>query len=182
MKIISLFIFLLLSGCVYAEDSEYLGPDKSTWTETEYRKVKNDFAGWLLVTPDLNWQEKWLTSPDTVPQFNEAKSVHIGENIVILTFFVNPKTNKKNEAHVLCDIKVTRPDNSISVNYEGITCMKGELKGNPNYIRLSPAIINYSGDEGDPLGKWVVEVVINDVIGETILNLKTSFNLEAKNG
>ena len=178
MKIIYIILFLTLSAHSYAEDGVWLGSDKSVWSETKYRKVKNDFGGFLLVTSDLNWQQKWETLPETVPYFNVAKSVHIGEKIVILTFFTNPMTNKTNEAHVLCSIKVTRPDNTASVNYKDISCIKGKLQGSPDYIYLSPAIINYSGEVSDPLGVWVVEVAINDVLRETVLNLRTSFRLE----
>ncbi|MCP4351675.1 MAG: hypothetical protein GY795_39925 [Desulfobacterales bacterium] len=131
-----------------------------------------------MLTSDLDWQEKWETSPGTVPCFNEAQSVQVGEKIVILTFFVNPKTNQNYEAHVLCDIKVTRPDNTISINYKDITCIEGKLQGKPNYIRLSPVIINFSGEATDPKGIWTVEAELHDVIRKTALNLKTSFVLK----
>ena len=178
MKIIYILILLLLSPLSHAEDGIWLGSDKDIWIETEYRKVKDDFGGLLLVTPDLNWQKKWETSSESVPYFNEAKSVKVGEKIVILSFFTNPKLNEKKEAHVLCSIKVTRPDNTESTNYKNITCIKGKPQTPPNYIFLSPAIINYSGETTDPLGTWVVEVSINDVFRKTVLNLKTSFKLE----
>jgi len=182
MTKIYIILLFILSWCAQADNGVWLGLQRNTWPQTDYRKTKNDFGGWLLVTSDLNWQKKWETHPDTVPIFNETTSVKVGKKIVILSFFVNPKTNKSNEAHVLCDIKVTRPNNTISVNYKGITCIQGKLKGNPEYIHISPAIINFSGETTDPLGTWLVEVVINDVFRGTVLNLKTSFILEPNNG
>jgi hypothetical protein len=59
--------------------------------ETEARKSKNDFAGWLLVTPDENWQAKWNTPPHTVPSFKEAREVNRGKKLFVLIFFSNPK-------------------------------------------------------------------------------------------
>lgn len=182
LKILITLILLIYSGFANSEVREYFGFNKSEWPETEYRKVKNNFGGWLLVTSDINWKSKWETPSDTVPIFNESKKVHVGEKIVILTFFVNPKIKNGNMTHVLCSIKVTRPDNTVAVNYKGVTCLEGVLQGNQNNIMLSPVIINFSGEESDPLGEWVVEVTINDVIGKTILNLRNSFILVAKNG
>jgi hypothetical protein len=180
MTILRLFLFslLLIASAASAESGKWLGPDRSTWPNTEYRQTKSDFGGWLLITSDLDWQQKWNTPPDAVPYFNEAKSVKVGEQLVILTFFVNPKTDQGNRASVRCDIKVTRPDKSTSVYQQGIPCLSGELIGNPNHIRLSPAVIHFLGEKKDPLGNWVVEVVITDVKRNISLNLKTSFLLE----
>lgn len=180
MSISKIILLLFVSSVSYAESGKWLGPERSTWTDTEYRKTENDFGGWLIVTPDMDWKEKWNTHPDTVPYFNEAKSVKVGNQIVILTFFVNPKTNEKKQTNVLCDIKVTRPDKSVSINQKGIICMQGELQGNPDYIRLAPAVINFTGEESDPVGKWDIEVGISDVFRKTKLQLKTSFVLEGK--
>ena len=47
-------------------------------------------------------------------------------------------------AHVRCRSKVTRPNKTVSVNQRGIPCLDGELKGDPNSIRLAPAVISLS--------------------------------------
>ena len=85
MKNYYMLIFLFLSSGSFAE--EYLGKDLSSWPQTEARKVQNDFAAWLLVTPNLDWQKRWDIPPDTIPYFDEASEVRIGEQLVILTFF-----------------------------------------------------------------------------------------------
>jgi len=46
-----------------------------------------------LLTP-LDWQERWDTPPDTIPYFDKASEVRIGEQLVILTFFTNPGINE----------------------------------------------------------------------------------------
>jgi hypothetical protein len=120
----------------------WLGPDKSQWPDTEFRKTRNGFSGMLLVTPDTDWEQKWNTPPDTIPRFRSAKNVQVGERLVVLTFFANPQQDESKNVNVVCSIKAIRPDNTISVDEKDIPCLKGELRDDPKYIRLSPAIIN----------------------------------------
>ena len=177
-----LYLVVLLSCNAYGDDAVWLGPDRSKWPDTEFRKTKNDFAGVLLVTPDLDWRQKWNTPPDTIPRFREAETVKIGERIVVLTFFVNPKTDVRRNVHVTCGIKVTRPNRTVSVNERNIPCLRGTLTGDPNYIRLSPAVIEFVGEKTDPLGKWLVEVDIEDANRKTTLRLQTQFTLVRSDG
>src|SRR5262245_7338781 len=172
-----LLIPLLVPVLTSAGDTAWLGPDRKQWPDTEFRKTKNDFAAMLLVTPDTDWERKWKTPPDTIPRFREAKSVKVGQELVILTFFVNPKTDGNKRAHVRCSIKVTRPNKTVSVHERGITCLEGELEGDPNYIRLAPTVIKFVGESSDPLGEWVVDVEVEDVLRNTNLSLRTRFTL-----
>ena len=182
MSKLLLFVLAFASFHAIGADNVWLGPDRSKWLDTEFRKTKNDFAGVLLVTPDTDWERKWNTPPDTIPYFREARTVKVGEELVILTFFVNPKADGNGDANVLCSIKTTRPNGTVSVDEKNIPCMKGKVLGNPNNIRLSPAAINFVGEKSDPLGKWVVEVGIHDVNRNTTLQLRTQFTLDAKGG
>ena len=180
MKIAILLSLMFVSQNIGAFEGQYFGSDKSTWTNTEFRKTKNDCAAWLMVTPDLDWQGKWDTPPDTVPHFNEADKLKVGERVVILTFFVNPQTDEDKQAHVIYSLKVIRPNSSVSAEQKSIPCLVGELKGNPNYIRMSPAVIQFTGEETDPLGEYIVEVSVSDVLRQVTLNLVSKFTLEAK--
>ena len=182
MHIMIAILLLVISSLSYGGELAWLGPDRNKWPDTEFRKTKNDFAAMLLVTPDTDWEHKWNTPPDTIPRFREAKTVKIGEELVILTFFVNPKSDAKNNANVVCSIKVTRPDKTVSVNQRGIPCMKGEMKGNPNNIRLSPAVIRFVGERTDPPGEWVVDVEVEDVYRNTRIPLRTRFVLQGSSG
>lgn len=177
MKKFLLFVLLLIPTVVYCSGNAWLGPDRSKWPDTEFRKVKNDFAGLLLVTSDTDWQTKWDTPPDTVPYFSEAKTVKVGQEVVVLTFFANPKVDQKGNANVTCSIRATRPNGTISLERQGIECMKGKLEGAADNMRLSPAIIKFVGEKSDPLGTWLVEVEIEDLNRSTKLQLKTRFEL-----
>ena len=178
MKYILPILLFLFSTQNTVHSLEYLGPNISDWPQTESRKVKDNFAAWLLITPDCNWQQKWDTPPDVVPHFNEVGTVKKGQEIVILSFYVNPKTDTSNNAHVLCSLKVTRPDGTQSINQENIVCIKDILKGSPYNVRLSPAVLKFIGKEEDPIGIWIVEVKFDDVIRNVSLNLKTQFELQ----
>src|SRR5262249_8399398 len=160
-----------------AGDLAWLGPDRKQWPDTEFRKTKNDFAAILLVTPDTDWERKRNSPPDTIPHFREAKSVRLGQEVVILTFFVNPKMDQNRTAHVRCSIKVTRSDKTLVVNQRGLSCFEGELKGDPNNIRLAPTVIKFVGETTDPPGEWIVDVEVEDVHRNTTLPLRTRFTL-----
>ncbi len=168
---------LLIPVLTSAGDVAWLGPDRKQWPDTEFRKTKNDFAAMLLVTPDTDWKRKWNTPPDTIPRFREAKSVKMGQELVILTFFVNPKTDENRRAHVRCSIRVTRPNKTVALNQRGIPCLAGELKGDPNNVRLAPAVIKFVGETTDPLGEWIVDVEVEDVRRNTKLPLRARFTL-----
>ena len=176
---LSSIVLIIASFQAIGADNVWLGPDRSKWADTEFRKTENDFTGLLLVTPDTDWERKWNTPPDTIPYFREAESVKVGEELVILTFFVNPKPDDGGNAHVLCSIKATRPNGTVPIDEKNIPCMKSQVSSNPDNIHLSPAIINFVGEKNDPLGKWLIEVEIQDVNRNTTLQLKTHFILKA---
>jgi len=160
-----------------AETGGWVSRDGKPALDTDAMKSINGFGGWLVVTPDKDWEKKWNTSPETVPHFTEAKKVSYGEQLTILTFFINPKTTSLGTIDIQCDIKIVRPDGSVSSDVKGVDCGSGILRGDPKNIRLTYAIIKYSGDAGDPPGEWTVNVVLTDRIRGTAISLKTSFNL-----
>ena len=145
---------------------------------TSFRKSINGFGGWLVVTPDQNWEEKWNTPSDTVPQFSEAKSVSMGKKIFVLIFFSNPAFSQEGEASVTCDFDVERPDGTHSIQKPGVVCFKGSLKGPQANLYLSAPVINFLGESGDPPGIWIVRVTLKDQVKNTNIPLETTFTLQ----
>ena len=145
---------------------------------TKFRNEINGFGGWLVVTPDSDWEAKWNTSPETVPQFTTAGTVKRGGQLFILVFFSNPKLTDKKTADVTCDIDVKRPDESTSVHQVDAICFRGELKGKPSNIYLSAPVIQFIGEPKDPTGKWLVRVALKDNVRKISLPLETSFTLQ----
>jgi hypothetical protein len=175
MKNYCLLLLLIFTPVAFSE--VYLGKDLSSWPQTEARKVKNDFAAWLLVTPDIDWQDKWDTPPDTIPYFNEASEVSVGDHLVILTFFTNPGVNNEGGSTVKCALRVERPDGTMSIPKQEFDCLKGQLQGNPRNVRLSPAVIQFTAEKSDLVGVWKVFVTLEDTIRKSKLELKTSYEL-----
>jgi hypothetical protein len=175
MKHYYLLILLLFGFQAHAMD--YFGEDLSSWPQTESRKVANDFAGWLLVTPNLDWQERWDTPPETTPYFDEAETARVGDRLVVLTFFANPGIDASGNSLVKCSLQVTRPDGSIAVPKNSFDCLNGKLPGNPRYVRLSPGVVQFIAEETDPKGVWVVDATLEDAVRGVTLDLKATYEL-----
>jgi hypothetical protein len=71
-------------------------------------------GGWLVVTPNESWEERWNTPEGTTPYFDEADTVAEGERVYILTFIGNPGKSSNGDVNVTCDIEVQRPDGTYS--------------------------------------------------------------------
>lgn len=145
---------------------------------TEARRSINGLGGFLLVTPDTDWREKWNTPAETVPHFRQADSVARGQPLFVLIFFANPALDKEGRADLACDLTVTRPDGTVSTNQQAVECFRGEIKGGPRNTYLAAPVIGFTGDANDPAGKWVVRVVLKDKLKKAVLPLETAFVLE----
>ena len=177
MKSLLISLLTSISLITHAETGGWVTRDGKSVPNSDEMKSINGFGGWLVVTPDPDWEEKWNTSPETIPNFTEAKNVSYGEKLTILAFFINPKTDASGALDVICDIKVTRPDGTSSANTKGVQCAAGKLQGNPRNVRLSSAVIKYIGEKGDPPGEWIIEVTLADKVRGVAIPLKTHFNL-----
>lgn len=177
MKNLLISLLMTLALIAHAETGGWVTKDGKAVPNSDAMKSINGFGGWLVVTPDSDWEAKWNTSPETIPKFSEAKNVSYGEKLTILPFYINPKTNASGELDVLCDIKVTRPDGSSSADTKGVKCAAGKLQGDPRNVRLSSAVIQFIGEKDDLPGEWIVEVALTDKVRNTMIPLKAHFNL-----
>ena len=179
----TLFFFALssLSYASYDKNDEHEGwktKDGKLVPNTDSMKSIKGFGGWLIITADHDWEEKWNTPSYISPRFNEAKTVKYGQKLAILTFFINPKLSDDGTVNISCGIKVIRPDKTVSVNQQDIECIKDAKIINPRNVHLSPVYINYIGEEGDPPGEWTIEMNINDLNRGAFIPLKSSFTLQ----
>ncbi|MEY2540115.1 MAG: hypothetical protein QOG67_3855 [Verrucomicrobiota bacterium] len=173
-----LSLFLTLVSLADAEESVWKDQEGRSAPNTESRASKNDFGGWLVVTPDADWKQKWETSPDTIPYFSTSSTVEKGKQLFILIFFVNPDLDDNHNADVTYDIESVRPDGSFSIKQKDVVCLRGKLEGNSYYLRLAPSIIKFVGEPKDLPGKWTVHVTLKDNRRSVELPLKTSFTLK----
>lgn len=167
---------LMMQASVGAEEG-WRGTDGKPAPEEESRRSVGGFGGWLLVTPDPDWEAKWNTPADTAPHFTTAEQVRLGEKLMILIFFGNPLPNAQGEIDIGCDLRVTRPDGTHSVNAKDVDCASGELQGPRSNLRLSNRLVGFVGEPNDPLGKWIVEVTLHDKHANLTVPLRTSFEL-----
>ncbi len=181
----TLFITLLIivsvssvSYATYDKDDVYEGwraKNGNIVPNSDNMKSIKGFGGWLVITSDADWEEKWNTPTYVSPEFNEASNVYYGQKLTILTFFINPKVSDVGSVNITCGVKITRPDDTISVDNQNIECLKDIVIDNPRNVHLSPIVIDYIGEEGDPPGEWVVEVNINDINRGAYIPLKNTF-------
>ena len=188
MRSLHILLLVILSTASYANyeaNVSYEGwvtKDGRPVPDADNMKSVKGFGGWLIVTPDKDWSEKWNTPSHTTPYFSEASTVKYGEQLTILTFYINPLKDVEGNVNITCGIKITRPDNTVSVNNQNILCVKGRFPGNPRSVYLSPVVIKYSGDAGDPAGDWLIETVLTDRIRGARVVLTSKFTLINKTG
>ncbi len=158
----------------------WISKDGKPVPNTDNMKSTKGFGGWLIITPDKDWSEKWNTPSHTTPYFSETSTVKYGQQLTILTFYINPLKDEENKVNIVCGIKITRPNNTVSINDQNIQCVNGDFPGNPKSVYLSPVVIKYSGDEGDPAGDWLVETVLTDKNRNVRVVLTSKFTLTKK--
>ena len=155
----------------------------ATWSFTSQADLartqdnNNAFSGWLLVTSDQDWREKWNSPEESVPTFNETREVRLGEKITILTFYRNPQPDEHGQIHLRCDLTITKPDDSLSYHRENMECANEKLQGDPRNLRLTYVIIDFIGEIGDPYGEWTIEVILHDENSGMEIPLQTDFEL-----
>lgn len=174
---IVLFILLFSINSLGSEGFYWYSSDGEKAPNTKNQKSVSGFGGWLLVTPDRDWAEKWNTPREDVPNFSEAEEVVIGEELTILPFFANPRLDQALNINISCDIKIRRPDGSFSINEVNVPCAQWKLEVDPMTIFLTQTVIKYVGEAGDPFGKWIVYFNIKDNIRGVSIPLETSFRL-----
>lgn len=175
MRIIVLFILLFFPGNLFAEG----------WTDlygyplpnTEDKKTIDGFSGWLLITSDQDWKDKFDREESGLPQLTTVNEIGLGEQITILTLYKNPQTDASNRINLKCDVKITRPDGSFSYDETNLECGSEELIGPAENIRRTYLVIDFIAELGDPYGFWTIEVVLSDENAKITIPLKKNFEL-----
>ncbi len=155
-------------------------PEGTVVAESKARRSVDGFGVWLVVTSDKDWESKWNTPSWVTPKFTEASNIKRGGSLTILIFVANAKPGRDNNLNVLCDLKITRPDGSLSVNEANARCLVGALRGQASNVRLSEPVIRFNADPGDLAGTWRVEVNIKDINRGLVVPVETAFELVEK--
>ncbi len=109
------------------------------------------------------WEAEWDTPPDHPPKFDTVCCMRNGEQATLLIFFANPATDK-GEFDISCDLRIVRPDGSISAEQEDTACAFGMLTGPPENVRLTRTRVLALAEPSDMRGTWMFEIGVTDRI------------------
>ena len=182
MKTLIAIALIFVSVVTMAENFGWRDQDGRPVPNTDAMKTINGFGGWLVVTPDKDWEEKWNTPAENIPHFNEAKDVSYGQELTILIFFTNPRADKNGLMNITCDIQVIRPDETYSIDAKDVSCANWEAP--PEQYKynllLTQAVIKYVGEPSDLPGTWKVKINLKDKNSGIEIPLRTEFYLAEK--
>ena len=172
------YIIILFASLVSADESfRWIDGNGNTIPEDDTRKSHNGFGGWLLITPDSDWQNEWKSPANKIPNFAVTEQVKKGNKIYILVLYSNPLPDDSGMIDLGCDVKVTRPDGSISIDAAGLDCAQAEASENPYHTSMTNLGITYTAEEDDLIGQWQVDVNILERIRQAQVSLKASFTV-----
>lgn len=135
------------------------------------------FAASLVITADPEWQQKWETPPDGIPRFELATEVKPGGSLYILSFVSNPMLDPAGSTQVRCDLRITRPDGSLSGDEHDLPCLVTPLESDPKLVYLSSVGVKFTAEAEDPKGTWTVAITVRDTLRNVTIPLQSSFEM-----
>jgi hypothetical protein len=168
---------LFSSGIGIAGESVWHDKSGKPVPDEDSRKSVAGFGGWLIITSDPDWEQKWETPSSTTPSFNTAETIKLGDRVAILIFFANPKPDVHGAMDIGCDIRVRRANGTVAVDSKDVDCASGPTGPNPTNVKLANQWLNMLAEVGDPPGKWEVDVKVRDRNAKITVPLKASFTL-----
>jgi hypothetical protein len=111
------------------------------------------------------------------PNSGGVRSAHIGDPLLVVIYYSNPALGADRTADVQCDIKVTRPDGTVSLRKTGVPCLRGHFASGDENLYLPGLVLRFTGEPVDPKGEWSVNASLRDMVRGTEIALKTSFTL-----
>jgi hypothetical protein len=181
MKMIALILLLAtLASPVGAQEKKgvWRTPDGTTLTESPSRKSVGSLGGMILITPDQDWKEKWETSKETVPQFNQASEVEKDGSLFLITFFGGASEDEAGRSNLLCDFTLVRPDGTFAIEQHDIVCFPTDFAMERGITYMTNITIAFKADSSEPKGSWTYRMVLKDKIGGSDLPLETSFTVK----
>ena len=172
-RTVALLSFCLLASPAFAQWRDAQG---NTLPNEPQRAQVDGFGAMLLVTPDADWKEKWDTPPETRPSYTSTDTVAVGETVTVLTFFSGNGADEMGKSNIHCDVRVTRPDGSVSSDVKDAECARGPAVG-ANYIQLLGPVIQVVAEPSDPRGVWRIEITLRDMVRNLTVPLATQVTL-----
>jgi len=102
-----------------------------------------------------------------------VRSVRIGDPLLVVIYYSNPAVRVDRTADVQCDIKVTRPDGTVSLSKTGVPCLQGDLANGGENFYSPGLILRFTGEPIDPKVEWSVNASLRDMVRGTEIAPKT---------
>ena len=176
MKRLALLLLLCLSLPALA-NGLWFGPDGTPLTDSDSRQTKRGFSGALVITDDRDWALKLANPGNGAPSIVQANEIGRGGQLAVLIFFANPKLDAARKADIRCDIRVLRPDGSVSADQKNLVCYQGPALGDERHTYLSAPVVRFVAEPADQAGKWTVNVTLRDGARRVMVPLQSSFTL-----
>ena len=135
-----------------------------------------DFHVGGVITSDNDWQEKWFTPRQNVPNFETADTLRPGDMATLLTFF-SGAAQKDGTTLLKCDVEVITPTGETQT-FQTDECAPTKLSGPPTDVYLTRLNIDLGATPEDPPGKLTFRIVITDVNSGQHLELELSTLIE----
>ena len=103
---------------------------------TSATQSSEGFSASMVITADPDWQQKWEFPPDVAPRFDLATEVKEGGSLYILSFLSNPKLDAQGITQVRCDLRISKPDGSLSGDEHDLPCFVTALETDPKLVYL----------------------------------------------
>jgi hypothetical protein len=127
----------------------------------EVRAETHGFGATVCITPDPNWKTKWSGPAGSVPPVERVESLRIGETVWALIFVTNPLPDSTGQVDVTCDLRMVRPNGKVS-EHRGLRALRKKVDRSARFTHLSEFVLTMKGEETDPVGEWVIEIVVRD--------------------
>ncbi len=127
----------------------------------EWHREAKGFAATVLITPDFDWKQKCTAPSAGLPDLERTSSVHIGGKVWAVVLLSNPLPDEAGKVDVTCDFRLVRPNGRIS-KHRDLRALQGKLDAPTSRFFLSEFVLTMDAEESDPLGEWVMELVIHD--------------------
>lgn len=175
-----LLMLLLAVSSACGRESGSAGELDIPFEEHESLKKVDGFGGWVVVITDEGFDEITNGPVDAPPNYDVTSNVAVGDTVMTLIFFANPAIDDEGNAEIRCDLKVTRPDGSMSHEAKDSECYKGPSNpyyDTPDALQLSKQYLEFFGEEDDLRGEWITDIRLTDVVRGVSLDLRTRFVL-----
>lgn len=123
--------------------------------------MRDGFGAEVVITPDPIWKARRGAPTRSVPSHAQSSVLRVGGKIWALIFLKNPLQDPGGIMDVTCDVRTIRPNGKVTEHRE-VRALKCKGTGATTRTYLAEFVVTMSGAEDDPIGEWVLEILVRD--------------------